>query len=126
MREERMNAGLDFYWRQDVESIFDAVAFMGNRKNSRVGYSVERIAHLSRAHPMHDGEIVINIDAGEQRGSNEEYSFQDQTHSIGSPVQSRTRITGCLSTISRFICNIELNFTTRVSHNCSSGWNGKQ
>ena len=72
-----MNAGLGFHRRLRVESIFDAVALLRNRKNSRVHYRVERIALLLRAHPVSDGEIVINVEDGKHHEGNDEYSFGD-------------------------------------------------
>jgi hypothetical protein len=39
-----MDAGFGFHGRLRVESIFDAIALMGNRKDSRIEHSVERIS----------------------------------------------------------------------------------
>jgi len=70
-----MNAGVSFHGRLGVESIFDAIAFLGNCKDSWIDHSVEGIAWLLRAHPMPHGNIIVSINAGEQDNGDEECPF---------------------------------------------------
>lgn len=62
---------------------------------------VERIALLLCAHAVPGGETIINIEKDEQQDGNEEYTFQDRTHSIDSLIEPRTRIRRCVSKTSR-------------------------
>jgi hypothetical protein len=66
MRKKGMNAGLRFHWRLDVQSIFDAIAFLRNRKESRIHDSIKRIVPPLSFHAVPDGKIVVNIGAEEQ------------------------------------------------------------
>lgn len=72
-----MNAGLGFHRRYGVEGILDAITFLRNGEDPRVGHRIEWIARLLRAHAMLQPEKVKNIDADQQHPGYEKRPFED-------------------------------------------------
>ena len=63
-----MHAHLRFHRRLRVQRILDPIALLRDCKHVRIFDRVEGITLLLRAHSVADGEIVIQIEGGQQQG----------------------------------------------------------